>query len=113
MDVELFDFYYKGGLFKFSYCIDECHEMWFKAKEFTIYLKFSDHVKAIHEHVQREDKILGKNLEINSKFDKSTIFINLTGLNSLIDKSQQDDAVEFKHWINNEMVPRFAGEFEY
>ena len=113
-------------------------DIWFRAKTVASILGYEDTKKAIFKHVDEEDKCSLKRLK--SRGDESppppltgrhksrsndslpltwnagnTIYINESGLYSLILKSKMDKAKEFKRWVTKEVLPsiRKTGKYEF
>lgn len=94
-------------------------EIWFKGKDIATILEYKDTRTAIIDHVEENDK---KSYEILSsgkkplpqKMDKKTIFINESGLYSLILGSKKKEAKRFKKWVTSEVLPsiRKTGQYE-
>jgi prophage antirepressor-like protein len=63
--------------------------------------------KAIMTNVDKEDKIQLKNMEINFKVKQQpdTIYINESGLYSLLISSRTKKAKKFVKWIRNDVLP--------
>ena len=87
-------------------------DIWFRAKSVAIILNYSNHRKAIIDHVDPEDKSLLNEINIGSNEslpltwnDKNSIYINESGLYSLILRSDMDNAKKFKRWITREVLP--------
>lgn len=100
-------------------------DIWFKGKDIATILEYEKTRNAIIDHVLDEDKIsfngLTKRLPLSSdtKTPKSilplkvkgssiqphTIFINESGLYSLIMSSKMQKAKEFKRWVTKEVLP--------
>ena len=87
-------------------------DIWFRAKTITSILKYSNSRKAIIDHVDSEDKITLQTLksEINETLSwagniKNTIYINKSGLYSLILRSKMNGSKEFKRWVTKEVFP--------
>ena len=87
-------------------------DIWFRGKTVAGILGYEDTKKAIFKHVDEEDKCSLKRLK--SKGDDSspltrnagnTIYINESGLYSLILRSDMDKAKEFKRWVTKEVLP--------
>lgn len=91
--------------------------IWIKGKAVAEILGYENTTQAIIENVDENDKInfekidelftnlpdiLDKNIK---SLDKKTIFINESGLYSLILSSKKPYAKEFKHWITSEVLP--------
>ena len=96
-------------------------DIWFRAKTVAIILNYSNHRKAIIDHVDPEDKLSLNEIKIRSNDslpltwnDKNSIYINESGLYSLILRSDMDKAKKFKRWITKEVLPsiRKNGRYE-
>ena len=96
--------------------------VWFRAKTVASILGYSNTKKAIFKHVDSEDKCSlndlkngGPNLGPSKLPPTNAIYINESGLYSLILKSDMDKAKEFKRWVTKEVLPsiRKTGRFEY
>ena len=79
--------------------INKYDDIWFRAKTVALILKYSNHRKAIIDHVDPEDKSRLKEINIGSNDslpltwnDENSIYINESGLYSLILRSDMDNA---------------------
>ena len=97
-------------------------DIWFRAKTVANILKYSNQRKAIIDHVDSEDKCSLNKLKSRGNDSlpltwntKNTIYINESGLYSLILRSNMDKAKEFKRWVTKEVLPsiRKTGWYEY
>ena len=95
-------------------------KLYFKAREVAELLGYKYPANAIQDNVEKEDKISYTELKKScglethtNKFDPKTIFINESGLYSLILSSKLPKAKEFKHWVTSEVLPsiRKTGQF--
>ena len=95
-------------------------DIWFHAKTVGNILKYTNTRKAIRDHVDCEDKITLN--ELKSGRDDSfplknnhMIYINESGLYSLILRSKMDEAKEFKTWITKDVLPsiRKTGQYNH
>ena len=112
-------------------CIDD---IWFRGKTIAKILGYGIQCKAIRDHVDPEDKRklseLGPKSKQNetdplksrgSKTDpltnneKNTIYINESGLYSLILRSRLESARAFKRWVTKDVLPsiRKTGRYIY
>ena len=97
---------------------------YFKGKDIANALGYADTVKAIAKNVDDDDKMkfeqliqmqqvgqdCGSSLDYN---DRNTIYINESGLYSLILRSDKPEAKLFKKWITSELLPtiRMTGSY--
>ena len=95
-------------------------DIWFRAKIVANILKYTNTRKAIRDHVDLEDKITLNDLKSwgNESFplkNNHVIYINESGLYSLILRSDMDKAKEFKRWVTKDVLPsiRKNGRYEY
>jgi anti-repressor protein len=84
---------------------------WFVGKDVAECLGYTNSKKAIRDHVDDEDKIIGERNVTPSITDKLgrvqyPVFINESGLYALIFGSKLDKAKEFKHWVTSEVLPQ-------
>ena len=97
-------------------------DIWFRAKIVANILKYSNQRKAIIDHVDSEDKLTLNEIKFRSNESlplnwntQNTIYINESGLYSLILRSDMDEAKKFKRWVIKEVLPsiRKTGRYEY
>ena len=99
-------------------------EIWFKAVVVATILKYTNQRKAIRDHVDPEDKRKLSEISQESKRNESfpfkgnggeCIYINESGLYSLILRSKLKSAKEFKRWVTSEVLPsiRKTGRYDY
>ena len=97
-------------------------DIWFRAKTVANILKYSNQRKAIIDHVDSEDKCSLNKLKSRGNESlpltwntKNTIYINESGLYSLILRSNMDKAKKFKRWVTKEVLPsiRKTRRYEY
>lgn len=114
----LFDF--KGNKVK---AIGNKDEFWFKAKDIADILGYSNTRQAIIENVSEKDKekykVLCEKLTVYptdgyKSNEGSIIYINESGLYSLIMGSKKKEAQEFKNWVTSEVLPsiRKTGKYD-
>jgi len=109
---------------KFFYFKDDNNEIWFKGRDVAKILGYKDTKDAIQQHIDKEDKISYKDLVgvfqpplkgkcivslpqkgitniegSNLNIKLNTIFINESGLYSIMMTSKLPKAKEFKRWI--------------
>ena len=99
-------------------------EIWFKAVVVATILKYKNQRKAIRDHVDPEDKRKLSEISQKSKRNESfpfkgnggeCIYINESGLYSLILRSKLESAKEFKRWVTSQVLPsiRKTGRYDY
>ena len=104
-------------------------EIWFKAVVVATILRYTNQRKAIRYHVDPEDKIKLSELMSKSKRNKSfrlktdplkgnegnSVYINESGLYSLVLRSKLESAKEFKRWVTSQVLPsiRKTGRYDY
>lgn len=113
----------------FYYFKGDSDNIWFKGKDIASILGYKDKDQSIRDHIDDYDKLSFKNLtpviltgmngknEIKSSnfnFKESTIFINESGLYSIILSSKLEKAKRFKRWVTSEVLPsiRKNGKYE-
>jgi len=79
----------------------------FNAKQVCVSLKYKEPAKAITKNVEKEDKIQLKNMNINFKVKQQpdSIYINESGLYSLLLSSRTKKAKKFVKWIRDSVLP--------
>ena len=85
-------------------------EPWFVGKDVAEILGYEKPTKAISDHVDEEDKKMGPRNGAPSIIDtlgrkQYPVFINESGLYSLILSSKLPGAKRFKHWVTSEVLP--------
>jgi prophage antirepressor-like protein len=87
--------------------IDENDIVWFNANEIAISLGYLYPKDAIINNVDKEDKLKLENININYKIKKHphSIYINESGLYSLLIQSRLKKAKKFKLWITKIVLP--------
>lgn len=78
-------------------------EPWFVGKDVADILGYTNTPKAIRDHIDDEDKLTER--IVLSGQNREVIFINESGLYSLILSSKLPTAKKFKHWVTNEVLP--------
>lgn len=78
-------------------------EPYFVGKDVAMALGYTNTQKAIRDHVDNEDKLTER--IVLSGQNREVVFINESGLYSLILSSKLPKAKEFKHWITAEVLP--------
>jgi prophage antirepressor-like protein len=95
--------------------IETPDEPWFCGKDVAEILEYKNPLKAIRDHIDSDDKISYENiiLSVNESFtpeqhnknDLKTIYINESGIYSLVLRSKKAEAKEFKRWITKIVIP--------
>lgn len=80
-------------------------EVFFVGKDVAKILGYSNHRKALADHVDAEDKIDGVTIRDSIGREQMPILINESGLYSLILRSQLPKANRFKRWVTSEVLP--------
>lgn len=93
---------------------------WFAGKDVAVALGYKNPQKAIRDHVDEDDKIIGERnvtpyvLDSRGRKQYPTL-INESGLYALIFGSNLESAKRFKRWVTSEVLPsiRKAGSYTY
>ena len=82
-------------------------EPWFVGKDVAEILEYSNTRKAIADHVDDDDKFKMDGVTIRDTIGRkqTPVFINESGLYSLILSSKLPTAKKFKHWVTSEVLP--------
>ena len=78
---------------------------WFVGKDVASSLGYSNHRKALLDHVDVEDKLDGVTIRDPIGRGQKPIFISESGLYSLILSSKLERAKKFKRWVTSEVIP--------
>ena len=91
---------------------NERGETFFVGKDVAEALGYSNPLKAIRDHVDLDDK--GVNETFTPSGNQGVIFINESGLYSLILSSKLPQAKAFKRWVTSDVLPaiRKTGRYE-
>lgn len=81
------------------------NEPWFVGKDIAGVLGYSNHRKALIDHVDDEDKTDGVTIRDSMGREQNPILINESGLYSLILSSKLPNAKRFKKWVTSEVLP--------
>ncbi len=86
---------------------DNNNIIWFNAKQVCLSLEYKQSAKAITNHVDSNDKIQLKNMNIDFDVPQQpdSIYINESGLYSLLISSKNIKAKKFTKWITNDVLP--------
>ena len=97
-------------------------DIWFRGKDIAKALGYEKTHNAILKHVDDDDKSILEDLrrepQIRAPFKNEqggSIFINESGLYSLILRSKLESAKEFKRWVTSQVMPsiRKTGSYDY
>lgn len=88
--------------------IDNNNAIWFNAKQICLSLKYKEPKKAIMKNVDKEDKKQLNKMDISFEISQqpSSIYINESGLYSLLFSSRTKKAKKFVKWIKNDVLPK-------
>ena len=96
-------FHYEENEISVIKCNDE---IWFRRKSVAQSLGYLKPLKALHTHVDKEDKRKLSNLEgVHLYLQSGCLFINESGLYSLILRSKLESALAFKRWVTKDVLP--------
>ena len=84
--------------------VDEKGEPMFVGKDVAHALGYTNTRKALHDHVDEEDKGVTKRDSLGGT--QQMVVINESGLYSLILSSKLESAKAFKHWVTSEVLPQ-------
>ncbi len=89
-------------------------DVWFVGKDVAEILGYSNTRKALTDHVDDEDKLDGVTIRDSIGREQSPVFINESGLYSLILSSKMPNARKFKRWVTSEVLPaiRKTGSYQ-
>ena len=85
-------------------------EPWFVGKDVAVALGYEKPTKAVSDHVDEEDKKMGPqngapSIKDSLGRDQYPVFINESGLYSLVLSSKLPTAKAFKRWVTSEVLP--------
>ena len=92
---------------------DEQGEPLFCSKDVCDALGYSNGRDAVRKHVEGEDKTTVAICDTGSNYKTQAIFINESGLYSLILSSKLESAKRFKHWVTSEVLPSIRKQGGY
>ena len=87
-------------------------EPMFCAKDVALALGYKNPTKAARIHVDEEDRCMSE-MDTLQRGTQSTIFINESGLYSLILSSKLESAKRFKRWVTGEVLPAIRKQGGY
>ena len=91
---------------------NEQGDVLFCAKDVALALGYKNPTKAARIHVDEEDRCMSE-MDTLQRGIQSTIFINESGLYSLILSSKLESARRFKHWVTSEVLPSIRKQGDY
>ena len=100
-------------------CVCVSGEPWFRGLDIATVLGYVNSRKAIGDHVDDDDKMkIGEVSKGNETLrlpgnSKNTVFINESGLYSLILRSEKPQAKTFKKWVTSEVLPKIRKTGSY
>lgn len=94
---------YKNDQFGEIRTMERDGEIWFVGKDVAEVLGYSNHKKALKDHVDAEDSL--RERIVTSGQNREMIIINESGLYSLILSSKLPQTKEFKRWVTSEILP--------
>ena len=108
-------FHYEENEISVIKCRDE---IWFRGKDIAKALGYEKTRNTILKHVDDDDKSILEDLRIGAPFKNKlggSIFINESGLYSLIFGSRLESAKNFKRWVTKDVLPsiRKTGRYDY
>lgn len=100
---------------------DEDNEPWFKGNDVTKILEYSDSDQSVRKFVDETDKrvygdldpVFASGSKSLNKFSKKAMFINESGMYSLIFKSEMKEAKKFQKWVTSEVLPSIRKTGKY
>ena len=90
-----------------NFILDEHNNIWFNGKNICEALKYKSRKDALRSHVSKKNKEHIKNFNVNigKNIKKDSIYINESGLYSLLIHSRTQIAIEFQEWITENVLP--------
>ena len=87
--------------------IDNENIVWFNAKQICVSLEYKQTKKAISKFIDLDDKIQLKNMNISFTMSQQpdSIYINESGLYTLLISSKTKRAKKFVKWLTNDVLP--------
>jgi prophage antirepressor-like protein len=87
--------------------IDNDNIIWFNAKQICIALEYKQAKKAIKNNVDKDDKVQLKNMNITFDIQQQpdSIYINESGLYSLLISSKTNKSKKFIKWLTKNILP--------
>ena len=85
-------------------------EPWFVGKDVADALGYGNPTKAVYDHVDEDDKKMGSqngdpSIKDSLGREQYPVFINESGLYSLVLSSKLPTAKKFKRWVTSEVLP--------
>ena len=102
-----------------NFIIDINNIIWFKSKSIIKILEYKSIKDTVRDNINKENKIQFKNIKRmnqnkNNSEQPDTVYINESGLYTLLIKSRMKKAVEFQLWLINIALPKLRefGKYE-
>ena len=88
--------------------IDNNNIIWFNAKQICVSLEYKQAKKTISNNVEKSDKIQLKNMNISFEIQQQpdSIYINESGLYTLLITSKTIKSKKFIKWITSDVLPK-------
>ena len=86
-------------------------QVYFKGKDVASMLEYNDTDHAIRKNVDNEDTIIIGELLENE--DPQTVFINESGFYTIIFASKKSEAIKFRRWVTNIVLPSIRKNGSY
>lgn len=93
--------------------LDNQRNIWFKAIDIGKILHYKDIKKTMKTRIDKEDKVMYNQIKEDNLEQNQTIFINESGLYTLLLRSNKDEAIEFQRWITKDVLPSIRKKGEY
>ena len=97
---------FKNEVFGEIRTCQEKNQIMFVGKDVASALGYSNTRKALQDHVDEEDKRDGVTIRDSIGRNQKAVFINESGLYSLILSSKLPQAKAFKRWVTSEVLPQ-------
>lgn len=85
--------------------IEKDGEVWFVGKDVAIALGYTNHRKALADHVKANHKLDGVTIRDSIGRAQKPTIIDEAGLYSSVIRSKLPQAEEFQEWVTSEVLP--------
>ena len=96
---------FTNGEFGYIRTVEMDGEPWFVGKDVAAALGYGNTRDALAKHVDKEDRMDGVAIRDSIGREQTPVFINESGLYSLILSSKFPSAKRFKRWVTSEVLP--------